>query len=104
VGEVPLPPYIRRYEGDPERYQTVYSREARSAAAPTAGLHFTPALLEALAARGIERAPVTLEVGPGTFHPSPRRTRASMPSTKSTSPFPPPPPPPSSARRLRDAA
>ena len=69
VGEVPLPPYIRGYEGDPERYQTVYSREARSAAAPTAGLHFTPALLDALAARGIERAPVTLEVGPGTFRP-----------------------------------
>ncbi|MCC6387844.1 MAG: tRNA preQ1(34) S-adenosylmethionine ribosyltransferase-isomerase QueA [Dehalococcoidia bacterium] len=69
VGQVPLPPYIRGYEGDPERYQTVYSREARSAAAPTAGLHFTPALLERLAERGIERTAVTLEVGPGTFRP-----------------------------------
>ncbi|MBI5946783.1 MAG: tRNA preQ1(34) S-adenosylmethionine ribosyltransferase-isomerase QueA [Chloroflexi bacterium] len=69
VGAVPLPPYIRDYRGDPERYQTVYSREARSAAAPTAGLHFTPALLDALDARGIERVEVTLEVGPGTFRP-----------------------------------
>jgi S-adenosylmethionine:tRNA ribosyltransferase-isomerase len=69
AGELPLPPYIKGYEGDPERYQTVYSREARSAAAPTAGLHFTTGLLESLGARGIERAAVTLEVGPGTFKP-----------------------------------
>jgi S-adenosylmethionine:tRNA ribosyltransferase-isomerase len=69
VGSVPLPPYIKEYEGDPERYQTVYSRDPRSAAAPTAGLHFTPATFERLAARGIERADVTLEVGPGTFKP-----------------------------------
>lgn len=69
VGQVPLPPYIHGYTGDPERYQTVYSREARSAAAPTAGLHFTPALFEVLAARGIERTAVTLDVGPGTFKP-----------------------------------
>jgi S-adenosylmethionine:tRNA ribosyltransferase-isomerase len=69
VGAVPLPPYIHGYHGDPERYQTVYSREARSAAAPTAGLHFTPDLLDRLAERGIERAAVTLEVGPGTFKP-----------------------------------
>ncbi len=69
VGSVPLPPYIHGYQGDPERYQTVYSREARSAAAPTAGLHFTPGLLDRLAERGIERAAVTLEVGPGTFKP-----------------------------------
>jgi S-adenosylmethionine:tRNA ribosyltransferase-isomerase len=69
AGDLPLPPYIKGFDGDPERYQTVYSREARSAAAPTAGLHFTPALLEALSARGIERAAVTLEVGPGTFKP-----------------------------------
>ena len=69
VGSVPLPPYITGYEGDPERYQTVYSRIARSAAAPTAGLHFTPSLLEALDEVGIQRATVTLEVGPGTFRP-----------------------------------
>lgn len=69
VGQVPLPPYIHGYTGDPERYQTVYSREAKSAAAPTAGLHFTPELFAALAARGIERTAVTLEVGPGTFKP-----------------------------------
>jgi len=69
VGSVPLPPYIRGYEGDPERYQTVYSRIARSAAAPTAGLHFTPAVLQQLHDMGIERAAVTLEVGPGTFRP-----------------------------------
>ncbi len=69
VGEVPLPPYIKGYEGDPERYQTVYSRAARSAAAPTAGLHFTPELLTKLRAGGIEQCHVTLHVGPGTFQP-----------------------------------
>jgi S-adenosylmethionine:tRNA ribosyltransferase-isomerase len=69
VGSVPLPPYISEYEGDPERYQTVYSREARSAAAPTAGLHFTPELLDELHRLGIAQAAVTLEVGPGTFRP-----------------------------------
>lgn len=69
VGSVPLPPYIHGFHGDSERYQTVYSREARSAAAPTAGLHFTPGLLERLEARGIQRAAVTLDVGPGTFRP-----------------------------------
>lgn len=69
VGQVPLPPYIRDFHGDPERYQTVYSREPRSAAAPTAGLHFTPGLLAELERRGVERAAVTLEVGPGTFKP-----------------------------------
>jgi len=69
VGSVPLPPYIKGYLGDPERYQTVYSREPRSAAAPTAGLHFTPALFQSLSAQGIERTAVTLEVGPGTFKP-----------------------------------
>jgi S-adenosylmethionine:tRNA ribosyltransferase-isomerase len=69
VGAVPLPPYIHAYRGDPERYQTVYSREARSAAAPTAGLHFTPGLLARIESRGLQRAAVTLEVGPGTFKP-----------------------------------
>ena len=69
VGSVPLPPYIKHYDGDPERYQTVYARDPRSAAAPTAGLHFTPGRLAQLAAAGIERAVVTLEVGPGTFKP-----------------------------------
>ncbi len=69
VGQVPLPPYIKHYHGDPERYQTVYSREARSAAAPTAGLHFTPELLQELDAMGVRRSAVTLEVGPGTFKP-----------------------------------
>ncbi|MCC6381486.1 MAG: tRNA preQ1(34) S-adenosylmethionine ribosyltransferase-isomerase QueA [Dehalococcoidia bacterium] len=69
VGSVPLPPYVHGFRGDPERYQTVYSREARSAAAPTAGLHFTPGLLRALEQRGVERAALTLDVGPGTFRP-----------------------------------
>jgi len=71
VGRLPLPPYIRREPdaGDAERYQTVFARHPGSAAAPTAGLHFTPALLEALAASGVERASVTLHVGPGTFLP-----------------------------------
>ncbi len=69
VGTVPLPPYIHEYHGDAERYQTVYSRDPRSAAAPTAGLHFTPELLDRIAACGIDRCAVTLEVGPGTFKP-----------------------------------
>jgi len=71
-GETPLPPYIRRPHADPrdaERYQTVYAREPGSVAAPTAGLHFTRELLDALAARGVERAEVVLHVGPGTFRP-----------------------------------
>lgn len=72
VGRVPLPGYIRGGEeqaGDLERYQTVFARAAGSAAAPTAGLHFTPELLAALAARGIGRADVTLHVGIDTFRP-----------------------------------
>jgi S-adenosylmethionine:tRNA ribosyltransferase-isomerase len=71
AGRIPLPPYIRRApsEADRERYQTVWARAPGSAAAPTAGLHFTDRLLEALAARGVERAAVTLHVGPGTFLP-----------------------------------
>jgi S-adenosylmethionine:tRNA ribosyltransferase-isomerase len=71
LGRVPLPPYIRRADrpADRARYQTVYARESGSVAAPTAGLHFTPALLDRLRARGIERAEVILHVGPGTFRP-----------------------------------
>ena len=75
-GLTPVPPYIRRDRDDPamarldrERYQTVYAREVGAVAAPTAGLHFTQALLDALEARGIRRAFVTLHVGPGTFRP-----------------------------------
>jgi S-adenosylmethionine:tRNA ribosyltransferase-isomerase len=70
-GHVPLPPYIRRPDrpSDRERYQTVYAREPGSVAAPTAGLHFTAALLERLRARGIERVEIVLHVGPGTFRP-----------------------------------
>ena len=70
-GHVPLPPYIRRTDApsDRDRYQTVYAREGGSVAAPTAGLHFTAALLERLRERGIERAELVLHVGPGTFRP-----------------------------------
>ena len=69
IGQMPLPPYIHEKLQDRERYQTVYSRELGSAAAPTAGLHFTPALLEKIKAKGIEVAFVTLHVGLGTFRP-----------------------------------
>ena len=71
IGHIPLPPYIRRddAEADRERYQTVFSRERGSVAAPTAGLHFTPQILDALAARGVEIARLTLHVGLGTFAP-----------------------------------
>ena len=69
VGQMPLPPYITEKLADKERYQTVYSRELGSAAAPTAGLHFTPELLDELHARGIKTAFVTLHVGLGTFRP-----------------------------------
>jgi len=71
IGHVPLPPYVKRDDtaADRERYQTVYSRVEGSIAAPTAGLHFTPAMFEALAARGIHQASVTLHVGYGTFQP-----------------------------------
>lgn len=76
-GEAPLPPYIRRGADAPpeirardrERYQTVYARASGSVAAPTAGLHFEPETLAALAARGVATAAVTLHVGPGTFRP-----------------------------------
>jgi S-adenosylmethionine:tRNA ribosyltransferase-isomerase len=71
LGHMPLPPYISRADelADRERYQTVYAREEGSVAAPTAGLHFTRPLLEAIAARGVERATITLHVGYGTFKP-----------------------------------
>jgi len=70
-GETPLPPYIARTAdaADRERYQTVFARRPGAVAAPTAGLHFDPAMLEALAARGVERAFLTLHVGAGTFAP-----------------------------------
>jgi S-adenosylmethionine:tRNA ribosyltransferase-isomerase len=71
IGHIPLPPYIKRddVDADRERYQTIYGRERGSVAAPTAGLHFTPGQFDDLAARGIERAEVTLHVGYGTFKP-----------------------------------
>lgn len=69
LGEIPLPPYIREYAGDRGRYQTVYARADGSAAAPTAGLHFTPALLEALRAGGVGWETITLHVGLDTFGP-----------------------------------
>jgi S-adenosylmethionine:tRNA ribosyltransferase-isomerase len=72
-GEVPLPPYIRRPDGpsaeDAARYQTVFARSPGAIAAPTAGLHFTPELLRALADGGIGHVMITLHVGPGTFLP-----------------------------------
>jgi S-adenosylmethionine:tRNA ribosyltransferase-isomerase len=75
-GQVPLPPYIRKARGndderpgDRERYQTIYARQAGAVAAPTAGLHFTPAVFHHLQARGVDWAFVTLHVGPGTFQP-----------------------------------
>ena len=69
VGNVPLPPYIHEKLDDPERYQTVYAKEPGSAAAPTAGLHFTPRLLEELKVKGVRIAYVTLHVGLDTFAP-----------------------------------
>lgn len=69
LGEAPLPPYIHERLENRERYQTVYAREDGSAAAPTAGLHFTPELLERIRAKGIDIVPVVLHVGLGTFRP-----------------------------------
>lgn len=69
LGEMPLPPYIHNRSADPERYQTVYSRETGSAAAPTAGLHFTPELLFALREKGVLFAYCTLHIGLDTFQP-----------------------------------
>ncbi|MDW2884038.1 tRNA preQ1(34) S-adenosylmethionine ribosyltransferase-isomerase QueA [Exiguobacterium artemiae] len=69
LGTMPLPPYIHEQLEDQDRYQTVYARERGSAAAPTAGLHFTPELLQALTDKGVQLAPLTLHVGLGTFRP-----------------------------------
>lgn len=69
LGKMPLPPYIKEELRDPERYQTVYSRELGSAAAPTAGLHFTKELLDIIASRGVKVCYLTLHVGLGTFRP-----------------------------------
>lgn len=73
VGSMPLPPYIKRAQGadpaDRDHYQTVFAREEGAVAAPTAGLHFTPRLLDAVEARGVRRVEVTLHVGAGTFAP-----------------------------------
>lgn len=69
LGEMPLPPYIHERLTDRERYQTVYARLEGSAAAPTAGLHFTPEMLALLGARGVDVVPLTLHVGLGTFRP-----------------------------------
>lgn len=69
IGQMPLPPYITKKLEDKERYQTVYSRKLGSAAAPTAGLHFTKEMLQALREKGVETAFVTLHVGLGTFRP-----------------------------------
>src|SRR5207302_5288056 len=71
IGHVPLPPYIRRPDeaADRERYQTVFAKEKGSVAAPTAGLHFTPEILEESRRAGAEIASVTLHVGLGTFQP-----------------------------------
>ena len=69
LGETPLPPYIHQKLADPDRYQTVYARERGSAAAPTAGLHFTPELMDKVRAQGASFAFVTLNIGLGTFRP-----------------------------------
>ena len=69
LGEMPLPPYIHEKLADQSRYQTVYAQNEGSAAAPTAGLHFTPELLERIRAKGVTIVPVTLHVGLGTFRP-----------------------------------
>lgn len=69
LGEMPLPPYIKERLSDQERYQTIYAKENGSAAAPTAGLHFTPELLERIRQKGVNIAPITLHVGLGTFRP-----------------------------------
>ena len=69
LGEMPLPPYIHEKLQDKERYQTVYAKQEGSAAAPTAGLHFTPELMDRIRAKGVDIVPVLLHVGLGTFRP-----------------------------------
>ena len=69
LGEMPLPPYIKERLDDPDRYQTVYAKESGSAAAPTAGLHFTDDLLNKIKQKGVHIAFITLHVGLGTFRP-----------------------------------
>ena len=69
LGEMPLPPYIKERLDDPDRYQTVYAKENGSAAAPTAGLHFTDELLQKIKDKGVNIAFITLHVGLGTFRP-----------------------------------
>ena len=69
LGEMPLPPYIHEKLQDRDRYQTVYAKQDGSAAAPTAGLHFTPGLMDRIRARGVDIVPVLLHVGLGTFRP-----------------------------------
>ena len=71
LGHIPLPPYIKREDEplDRERYQTVFAKRGAAVAAPTAGLHFTPAILDQLRERGIEIVEITLDVGLGTFEP-----------------------------------
>lgn len=69
IGRVPVPPYIKKPLHDPGRYQTVYARKTGSVAAPTAGLHFTPDLLKAIAEKGVHEVYITLHVGIGTFRP-----------------------------------
>ncbi|MGV2686989.1 tRNA preQ1(34) S-adenosylmethionine ribosyltransferase-isomerase QueA, partial [Clostridium perfringens] len=69
LGQMPLPPYIKEKLDDRDRYQTVYAKHEGSAAAPTAGLHFTETLLEQIQAKGVDIAFITLHVGLGTFRP-----------------------------------
>lgn len=69
LGKMPLPPYIKKYPDDPQRYQTIYARQEGSAAAPTAGLHFTAELLRRIEAKGVQIVRVLLHVGLGTFRP-----------------------------------
>ncbi|MFQ5886907.1 MAG: tRNA preQ1(34) S-adenosylmethionine ribosyltransferase-isomerase QueA, partial [Anaerolineae bacterium] len=69
LGEIPLPPYIHEPLREGERYQTVYARREGSVAAPTAGLHFTPQLMERIKAKGVQFLFITLHIGPGTFRP-----------------------------------